>query len=73
MGYQHFDSEGWLTPVVNPHSYGLEGNQSAEGQAFILMLHAARRDYMEMGSARAVAAKHRILAVAGPVLGWLLM
>ncbi|KAF9482875.1 hypothetical protein BDN70DRAFT_874465 [Pholiota conissans] len=49
-GYQHFTSEGWLTPVVNPHSYGLEGNQSAEAQAFVVQLHAAHRDWVLAGS-----------------------
>jgi len=44
-GYQHLTSDGWLTPVVNPHSYGLEGNESAEAQAFVVQLHAAHRDW----------------------------
>ena len=49
-GYQHLTSDGWLTPVVNPHSYGLEGNESAEAQAFVVQLHAAHRDWMLNGS-----------------------
>ena len=44
--FTHFTPEGWLTPVVNPHSYGLEGNMSAEGQSFVVMLAAARRDWI---------------------------
>ncbi|KAJ2925863.1 hypothetical protein H1R20_g11230, partial [Candolleomyces eurysporus] len=46
VGYTHFTQEGWLTPVVNPHSYGEEGSRSAEGQAFVVMLAAARRDWI---------------------------
>jgi len=49
-GYQHLTSDGWLTPVVNPHSYGLEGNVSAEAQAFVIQLHAAHRDWVLNGS-----------------------
>ncbi|PPQ86599.1 hypothetical protein CVT24_009649, partial [Panaeolus cyanescens] len=37
-GYRHFTSEGYLTPVVNPHSYGQEGGVSAEGQAFVVQM-----------------------------------
>ncbi|KIM37396.1 hypothetical protein M413DRAFT_30868 [Hebeloma cylindrosporum] len=45
-GYQHLTTDGWLTPVVNPHSYRQEGNQSAEAQAFVVQLHAAYRDWV---------------------------
>lgn len=55
-GYQHLTSEGWLTPVVNPHSYGVEGNQSAEAQAFVIQLHAAHRDWVLAGSKTVSAA-----------------
>ncbi|KAG8724095.1 hypothetical protein FRC09_000373 [Ceratobasidium sp. 395] len=40
------DSNGWLTNVVDPWNYPLRGNQSAEGQAFVLSLEAAYRDYL---------------------------
>jgi hypothetical protein len=49
-GLAHFTSDGWLTPVVNPHSYGVEGSQSPEGQAFVVQLHAAHRDWVAAGS-----------------------
>ncbi|KAF5313839.1 hypothetical protein D9619_013072 [Psilocybe cf. subviscida] len=49
-GYAHFDSNGWLMPVVNPHSYGVQGTQSPEGQAFVVQLHAAHRDWAAAGS-----------------------
>ncbi|CUA74419.1 hypothetical protein RSOLAG22IIIB_11218 [Rhizoctonia solani] len=43
---KHITAEGWLTPVVNPHSFHHEGQHSAEGQAFVLMMYAARNDYL---------------------------
>lgn len=46
----HFTSDGWLTPVVNPHSYGQEGSKSAEGQAFVVEMQAAWRDWVADGS-----------------------
>jgi rhamnogalacturonyl hydrolase YesR len=50
VGYQHLTPEGWLTPVVNPDNYGVQGNVSAEGQAFVVQLHAAYREWVEAGS-----------------------
>ncbi|KAL0575778.1 hypothetical protein V5O48_006197 [Marasmius crinis-equi] len=46
----HFTSDGWLTPVVNPHWYGAEGEKSPEGQAFVLMMHAAHKEWVQDGS-----------------------
>lgn len=40
----------WLTPVVNPHSFGDEGSKSPEGQAFVVEMYAAWRDWVENGS-----------------------
>ncbi|KAF8609496.1 hypothetical protein BDV93DRAFT_485133 [Ceratobasidium sp. AG-I] len=36
---------GWLLNVVNPWSYSQRGTTSPEGQAFVLMLEAAARDW----------------------------
>jgi hypothetical protein len=41
----YFTTAGWLSPVVDPLNVGSEGSQSPEGQAFVLMLHAAWRDW----------------------------
>ncbi|EJD00570.1 uncharacterized protein FOMMEDRAFT_112116 [Fomitiporia mediterranea MF3/22] len=54
----HFTSDGWLTPVVNPHSFGQEGKDSPEGQAFVVMMYAAWRDWVENGAVGANAAIH---------------
>ncbi|KAK7696444.1 hypothetical protein QCA50_001101 [Cerrena zonata] len=47
---EHFTSDMWLTPVVNPHSFGEEGSKSPEGQAFVVEMYAAWRDWVENGS-----------------------
>ncbi|CAE6463927.1 unnamed protein product [Rhizoctonia solani] len=39
------DAEGWLLNVVDPWNFPLRGSRSAEGQAFVLSLEAAYRDY----------------------------
>lgn len=41
----YFDEEGWVGPVVNPHSFGEKGSKSAEAQAFVVMMQAAWRDW----------------------------
>lgn len=46
----HITSAGWLTPVVDPDQFGVQGNQSAEGQAFVLEMQAAWRDWVAAGS-----------------------
>ncbi|KAG9006318.1 hypothetical protein FRB93_008807 [Tulasnella sp. JGI-2019a] len=38
-GGVHFDEDGWLKPVVNPHSFQMSGNMSDEGQSFVLQLN----------------------------------
>ncbi|CAE6479797.1 unnamed protein product [Rhizoctonia solani] len=39
------DADGWLQNVVDPWNFPLRGSRSAEGQAFVLSLEAAYRDY----------------------------
>lgn len=46
----HFTTDGYLSPVVNPDSYGVQGNVSAEGQAFIIELQSAWRDWVLDGA-----------------------
>jgi hypothetical protein len=41
----YFTTAGWLSPVVDPLNVGSQGSQSPEGEAFVLMLHAAWRDW----------------------------
>ncbi|KAJ8090276.1 hypothetical protein PM082_018872 [Marasmius tenuissimus] len=58
----HFTSDGWLTPVVNPHWYGASGEKSAEGQAFVLMMHAAHEEWVRDGSKGANSARRMDVA-----------
>ncbi|KAL1942282.1 hypothetical protein VTO73DRAFT_6346 [Trametes versicolor] len=53
---EHFTSDMWLTPVVNPNQFGIEGEQSPEGQAFVVEMYAAWRDWTAVGSPGANAA-----------------
>ncbi|KAG6908570.1 hypothetical protein DXG01_004128 [Tephrocybe rancida] len=64
---QHFDADGWLTPVVNPHSYGQQGSQSPEGQAFVVEMQAAWRDWVADGSkgANGATGLHREIGLMG--------
>lgn len=54
--YTHFTADGWLLPVVNPLSYGQAGSESPEGQAFVVEMHAAWKDWVAAGSKGANAA-----------------
>jgi hypothetical protein len=49
MGTQHITPDGWLTPVVDPLQFDIEGSMSPEGQAFVLEMEAAWRDWVAAG------------------------
>ncbi|KAJ7905504.1 glycoside hydrolase family 105 protein [Mycena olivaceomarginata] len=61
----HFTDDGWLTPVVNPHQFGVQGQNSPEGQAFVLELQAAYNEWVASGSPGANAAGRTASAVVG--------
>ena len=45
---QNLDASGWLQNTVNPYTFWTPtaaNGYSAEGQAFVLLMHAAWRDY----------------------------
>jgi hypothetical protein len=76
----HFDADGWLSPVVNPLSFGEAGSRSAEAQAFVLMMQAGYRDWAQAGyngasgGARSAAPPSLAMSVGAGValvLGWL--
>jgi hypothetical protein len=46
----HIDSNGWLTPVVDPINFSAPGSQSPESEAFILLLHSAYIDWNSAGA-----------------------
>lgn len=39
-----------MTPVVNPYSYGVQGQMSPESQAFMVEMYSAWRDWVSDGS-----------------------
>jgi hypothetical protein len=65
----HFTSTGWLTPVVNPNEFPNQGSQSPEGQAFVVEMHAAWRDWVANGSKGKNGAVGGRMTGAG-VLAW---
>ncbi|KZS88469.1 hypothetical protein SISNIDRAFT_497917 [Sistotremastrum niveocremeum HHB9708] len=64
----HFDSNGWLTPVVNPENTGAEGSKSPEGQAFVIELEAAWSDWVNAGSPGANSGRRSVVVPLG--WGW---
>lgn len=42
----NINGDGYLTNVVDPNNFGSQGDTSPEGQAFVLMMEAAYRDYV---------------------------
>jgi hypothetical protein len=62
----HFTSEGWLKPVVNPYDFSNQGSNSPEGQAFVVEMHAAWRDWVVLdGSKGENGASSRRMGNAG--------
>ncbi|KAJ7109388.1 Six-hairpin glycosidase-like protein [Mycena epipterygia] len=61
----HFTDDGWLTPVVNPHQFGVEGQDSPEGEAFVLELQAAYSEWVAGGSVGANAAGRTVPSKVG--------
>lgn len=49
-GATHFDSQGWLQPVVNPNSFHEAGSNSPEGQAFALQLNTNWQAWKNAGA-----------------------
>ncbi|KAH8105379.1 Six-hairpin glycosidase-like protein [Cristinia sonorae] len=64
---KNFDSDMWLQPVVNPHSFGQAGSKSPEGQAFVVEMQAAWKDWIAVGAPGANAAGRAVVGA-----GWTL-
>jgi hypothetical protein len=52
-----FHERGMADPVVDPHSFGSEGKESPEGQAFVVAMQAAWKDWVADGSKGANSAR----------------
>lgn len=65
----NINAQGWLQPVVDPHSVSKEGEESPEGQAFVLLMQAAWKDWRVDG-AKGVknAAAERSVGVSGTIM-----
>jgi hypothetical protein len=61
---KHITPQGWLTPVVNPMVYTDQGSQSPEGQAFVVEMQAAWKDWVAAGSPSSGEVGTRITNVA---------
>ncbi|GAA6044042.1 hypothetical protein JCM8097_001386 [Rhodosporidiobolus ruineniae] len=80
--HSHISTSGVLMPVVNPMSYGNQlanvkadgsGAVSPEGEAFVLLMESARRDFVEGGglvSANASEVRQSSGAAGAGVGGW---
>ncbi|KZT00107.1 Six-hairpin glycosidase [Laetiporus sulphureus 93-53] len=49
-GQLHFSPEMWLAPVVDPYNWNVQGGSSPEGQAFVVEMYAAWRDWVDAGA-----------------------
>ena len=65
----HFTADGWLQPVVNPYNVGAQGEHSPEGQAFVVEMYAAWRDWTALGSPGKNGAMGQAMARVGVVAG----
>jgi hypothetical protein len=63
------NQDGWLAPDVDPLNVAVEGKHSPEGEAFVLMLYVAWRNWSKAGrpgSAKSSGAWKQALDGAGP-------
>ena len=61
-----------LTPVVDPHMYGSEGTgTSPEGQAFVVQMHVAWKEWLATSTSGAKANQHfgKVVWITGVVIG----
>jgi hypothetical protein len=63
----HIDGDGWLSPVVDPHNFPVQGSHSPEGQAFVVSMIAAYKAWNGMGQPGSNAA-----GKSTPIVGTLL-
>ena len=68
VGFTHFDSSGWLTPIIDPYDIGTQASQSPEAQAFVVMMQAAWTNWTNDGSKGANFAPPRSNILLGLVL-----
>lgn len=45
----HIDGDGWLSPVVDPHNFPVQGTHSPEGEAFVVSMIAGYKAWNSAG------------------------
>ncbi|KIM24693.1 hypothetical protein M408DRAFT_26810 [Serendipita vermifera MAFF 305830] len=71
--------DGWLSPVVDPHNFPVQGSQSPEGQAFVVSMIAAYKAWNEIGqpgvnaASRTVGGGLTILALCTAIISWIII
>ena len=66
---QHFTNEGWLTPVVNRTAM-VQGADSPEARAFVVLMQAAYRDWAAMDASQTTGGSKNIVRTSNND-GWL--
>lgn len=61
----HIGGDGWLTPVVDPHNFPVQGSQSPEGQAFVVSMIAGYKAWNGIGQPGANSARRAIVGLGG--------
>ena len=56
--------------MVNPHAFGVQGSESPEAQAFVVLMHAAWREWVKEGSGASGAGRVR-MGLDG--VGWMVV
>ncbi|KAG8819424.1 hypothetical protein FRC18_012092 [Serendipita sp. 400] len=77
----HIDGDGWLSPVVDPHNFPVQGSRSPEGQAFVVSMIAGYKAWNAAGqpginaasSMRLVSMQEVLLAGLVTFAGWALV
>ncbi|KAJ9120031.1 hypothetical protein QFC22_002928 [Naganishia vaughanmartiniae] len=62
---RHINSTGYLTGAVDPLSFGKQGTYSPEGQAFVLLMQAAYKEYIASGGEDKTSAAIRLIKAGG--------
>ncbi|KAJ9103744.1 hypothetical protein QFC21_002204 [Naganishia friedmannii] len=63
---RHINSTGYLTGAVDPLNFGKQGTYSPEGQAFVLLMQVAYKEYIASGGNDKTSAAMRLMSA-----GWM--
>lgn len=60
----HINSTGYLTGAVNPLDFGVQGTESPEGQAFVVLMQSAYKEYIDGGGKDTTSDARRTVGAA---------